>query len=70
MPRPTEQPIIVVITDPWKRLVKFVYDDFPEGELKIRIAGGNPIELLEAKRRVRFDKPIPHFSSNPLEHSV
>ena len=64
-----EEPIVIQVSDPWKRLIHFVQSEFPDGELRIRIASSSPIELLEAKRKVRFDRPIPSYSSNPLEHN-
>jgi len=46
----------VKTTPAWKELIKFCADSFPHGELKIKIVNSQPMELLEMKRRIRFDK--------------
>ena len=58
-------------SDSWMRLMLFCQSEFTEGELRIKIAAGQPTELVEAKRRIRFDKgAIPAYSSNILEQST
>ena len=40
----------------WIRLVRYCQTEFPNGDLKIRIVNSQPTELLEEKKKVRFDK--------------
>lgn len=44
------------ISQSWVRLVRFCQVEFPHGDLKVRIVNGQPTELVEAKRKIRFDK--------------
>ena len=69
MPKSVAEPIVVKVTEPWKRFIVFCQHEFPEGEVRVRIVAGQPCELLEAKRKIRFDRPLPTFTSNPLEHT-
>ena len=48
--------IEVRVSQSWVRLVRFCQTELPHGDLKIRIVNAQPTELLEAKRKVRFDK--------------
>lgn len=47
----------ISVTAAWLRLIDFVRLELPHGELKVRIVNCEPTELIEAKRKVRFDKP-------------
>jgi len=58
-PPKVEQPIVLVITDPWKRLVMLCQTSIPFGDITVRIVNGSPTDLLAYKRRVRFDRPLP-----------
>ena len=53
----------VRIAPAWIRLVRFCQAEFPHGDLKIRIVNAQPTDLLEEKRKIRFDKEttLPSF---------
>jgi hypothetical protein len=46
----------VRVNESWVRLVRWCQVSFPHGDLKIRIVNAQPTELLEERRRIRFDK--------------
>ena len=50
--------IVVQISPDWIRLIKWVQTSLPHGQLCVKIANANPIELVDqyTKRRLRFDK--------------
>ena len=51
-----QQQIEIRVSESWIRLIRFCQVELPHGDLKVRIVNGQPTELLEAKRKVRFDK--------------
>ncbi|PKL78940.1 MAG: hypothetical protein CVV27_02645 [Candidatus Melainabacteria bacterium HGW-Melainabacteria-1] len=42
---------------PWLRLIAFVEEEVPHGEVIIKIADGLPQKLLGVSREIRFDRP-------------
>lgn len=46
----------LIISDAWGRFVLFCKREAPYADVKIRLVGGEPTELLEVKKKVRFDK--------------
>ena len=44
------------VTDNWLRLIHYVRSHLPHGEITIRVAGGEPIDLIGEKKKIRFDK--------------
>lgn len=62
---PKEKKVSVEVSPPWVELIKFCDSEFPNGELKVKIVNSLPTDLLEAKRKIRFDKP----NSIPQKHS-
>lgn len=45
------------ITENWIRLIQYARGVVPYGELTIEIVAGEPLTLISAKRKIRFDKP-------------
>lgn len=59
------------VSDSWLRFILFCQSEFTEGVISVKIAAGQPTELVEAKRKIRFDKgAIPAFTSNILEEAT
>ena len=48
--------IEIRVSESWIRLIRFCQVELPHGDLKVRIVNAQPTELLEAKRKVRFDR--------------
>ena len=60
----TEQsirPIRVRVSENWKRFIIFCQNQYPDGQVCVKMANGMPQELVTeyTKRRVRFDRPEP-----------
>jgi len=53
---PTE--LEIRISQAWIRVIRFCQTEIPHGQLCIKIANGQPTDLVEeyTKRRIRFDK--------------
>ena len=47
---------IVPVSNNWLRLITYCRRVIPHGDISIRIANGEPVDLLSEKRKVRFDK--------------
>jgi len=54
----TEIPLVVPITDSWKRFILWANANIPHGDITVRIVNGSPTDLLSFKPRVRFDHPL------------
>lgn len=50
----------VEYTENWLRLWYWVENVFPDGVFGICIIKGEPTRLLERRRTLRFDRPLPH----------
>ena len=48
--------IEIRVSPAWIRLIRYCQTEFPHGDLKIRIVNAQPTDLLEERRRIRFDK--------------
>ena len=48
--------IEIRVTPAWIRLIRYCQTEFPHGDIKIRIVSAQPTELLEEKKKVRFDR--------------
>ena len=46
------------VSQAWVRVIRFCQTEIPHGQLCIKIANGQPTDLVEehTKRRIRFDK--------------
>lgn len=53
----TDKSGTIKVSEAWLNLIHFCMTEIPHGDLKIRIVNSQPTELLEVKRKVRFDKP-------------
>ena len=55
------KPVRVKISDNWKRFIIFCQNQYPEGQVCVRMSNGMPQELISeyTKRRVRFDRAEP-----------
>lgn len=40
----------------WQRLIQYCKQTSPHSDITISVRGGEPVELLGEKRKVRFDK--------------
>lgn len=45
------------ISTAWANLMLYARTEIRHGQIKIKIVNGQPTELLEEKKNVRFDKP-------------
>ena len=68
MPKGTQEaPVRVPVSDSWKRLILWVGDNLPHGELTVRIVEGSPTDLVSFNQKIRFDRALPggnHSSEN------
>ena len=53
---PESPQVEVRVSQAWIRMIRWCQVNLPNGELKIRIVNAQPTDLLEHKRRIRFDK--------------
>jgi len=55
----------VKISQTWANFMLFVQREVPFGDIKIRIVNGEPVEPLEWRRKIRFDKveTLPQYST-------
>lgn len=44
------------VTEAWLSLIQYVRDVVPYGQITFKVHQGEPMELIEAKPKVRFDK--------------
>ena len=53
----------------WLRLLNWIVTNSPDSDISIRIAQGQPAELISVKRRIRFDKDFqpPCFEIDIIE---
>ena len=50
-------PAEIHVTDAWIRFIRYCQQQFPHGELTIKMSAGEPTFLVSAKPVVRFDRP-------------
>ena len=61
MPKKTEEKFYIVpelevrISESWVRLVRWCQTSFRDGELRIKVINAQPTDLLDMKRKIRFD---------------
>ena len=57
------------VSKAWAKFMSFCQTEVPYGNVKIKLENGQPTDLLEAKRKVRFDKEatLPISFSDDLE---
>ena len=56
------------LTPTWQNFINFLDTDFRDGELTIRVVGGQPIKVVGGKRDIRFDKErISPHRPDPLQ---
>lgn len=53
----TEELKEIGITIAWVNYIKFVRNQVPFGDVKVKMDHGEPTKLLDWNREVRFDKP-------------
>lgn len=46
----------IQVSKNWLRLIRYCQVELPHGEIKIRIVNGQPTDLIEEKRKRRFDR--------------
>ena len=56
MPNKAKKPQNIKLTEAWKRFILYCQLVCQHGEVRIEIKAGEPRQLLEAKRDIRFDK--------------
>ena len=56
-PTGNASPVEIHITDAWMRFIRYCQQQFPHGELSVKIVAGEPTFLMSAKPVVRFDRP-------------
>jgi len=60
----TLNPNDVKVTKNWANFMLFVQREVPFGDIKVKFVNGEPIEPIEWRRKIRFDKveTLPKYS--------
>ena len=51
-----ETPTDITMTEAWLNFMRFCYEEFPHGEITIKIVNSQPMDVLSYKAKINFGK--------------
>ena len=54
-PQP-EAPTDITVTEAWINFMRFCYQEFPHGEITIKIVNSQPMDVINYKPKINFGK--------------